>query len=187
MPFIIIDQGGPAIRQYSPPAKRGVGSVKASEPTEKLEPHPKVSPIQTAYTPTDQQLPKKVALAGDIMIAPVISLAIEDSNIQTAKSLLDHNKIKHLPLTQHKKLIGITCEADILRHLVSPSTHPQWITQKVFAATASMDIRQLAHVMFDEHVSSMPIVNEDHQLIGIVTRSDLLRVTSHYGPMDFWA
>ena len=187
MPFIIIDQGGPAIRQYTPPVKKGVTSVKASEPTEKVESHPRVQPIQSAYDKIQQQNPQKVALAGDIMRSPVISLAIENTNIHTAQGLLKKHNIKHLPITKDGRLSAITCEPDILRHQVSPRDNPKWIIQKVFAATALMDIRQLAHVMFDEHISSMPIIDDDHQLIGIVTRSDLLRVTSHYGPMEFWA
>jgi len=187
MPFIIIDQGGPAIRDYHPPNKSGVSPISASNPTTATNSETQITAPHQTYQEVEKRGPKKVAIAGDIMNTRVISLDINDATLTTAKALLDDKHIKHLPITKNGKLYGMTCESDILRHLVSSAHFPKWIVTKVFAATAAMDIRQLAHVMFDEHISSLPIINSEHQLIGIVTRSDLLRVTSHYGPLEFWA
>jgi CBS-domain-containing membrane protein len=187
MPFIIIDQGGPAIRHYQPPKAKGVNAIHPSVASSQVETHEAVSPIRNPYQGQHTLPQKKVTIAAEIMKHPVISLPAKSASIQNAKHLLAEHHIKHLPITQDGRLIAITSETDILRHQVSTSEYPNWILRKVFAATPTMDIRQLAHVMFDEHIGSMPIVDEEHQLIGIVTRSDILRITSQYGPVEFWA
>lgn len=186
MPFIIIDQGGPAIRHYQPPKAKGVNAIHPSVASSKVETQEAVSPVRNPYQ-GQHSLPQKVTIAAEIMKQPVVSLSYESASIQNAKAKLDQHKVKHLPITKNGRLFAITCETDILRHQVAPSEFPHWIRPKVFAATPTMDIRQLAHVMFDEHIGSMPIVDDEHRLIGIVTRSDILRITSQYGPVEFWA
>lgn len=40
--------------------------------------------------------------------------------------------------------------------------------------------------MFNQHIGALPIVDEKHQLLGLITRSDILRVIIKNEQMEFW-
>ena len=186
MPFIMIDQGSPAIRQYSVPKQSGTPALNASNPTTPVKGKPESGP--QAYRQAAQNKPKqKVFSAFEIMSEPVISLEFDQLGLKVAWQIMQKHKIKHLPITKNGTLDAIVSEGDILKALAFKHTQSQWLQRKVFAATQNTDIHQLAHVMFDEHIGCLPIVNEQNEILGMVTRSDLLKLTSQYGPLEFWA
>lgn len=187
MPFIMIDQGSTAIRHYSAPKSTGTTPLSASNPTRTVE-----TKSQTGHQAYQQHLSppqkrQKIFQAFEIMNTPPISIDIESLELKTAWELMQQHKIKHLPITKNGTLNAIVCEGDILKALAFKKTKQPWLEKTVFAATESTDIHQLAHVMFDEHIGCLPIVNEQRELLGMVTRSDILKLTSQYGPMEFWA
>jgi acetoin utilization protein AcuB len=186
MPFIIIDQGAAAIRQYkainSPLLKR-VGSI---------------APMQTMINKATQKerqaydkpelTSQKVSTAEEIMSTPVYFLDQKTATIQTAWDILQKHSIKHLPITKDKKLIGMVTERDILKIYALKNTDKEnWYKTKVFAAGLTMDIHRISKIMFDNKIGALPIVNDQQELLGIVTRSDILKITSQYGPLEFWA
>lgn len=186
MPFIMIDQGSPAIRQYSVPKQSGTTALNATNPTRPVQGKPESGP--KAYREAAQNKPKqKVFSAFEIMTQPVISLESDQLGLKVAWQIMQKHKIKHLPITKNGTLDAIVTEGDILKALAFKQNQNQWLQRKVFAATQNTDIHQLAHVMFDEHIGCLPIVNEHNEMLGMVTRSDLLKLTSQYGPLEFWA
>lgn len=189
MPFIFIDQGSPSIRHYSTPKAHGTSPINPSNATRTVETQSKTGRNPNPYqqTPSNKQTIRKIHQAFEIMSTPVFSITIEQLSIKNAWNLLQKHQIKHLPVTKNGTLNAIVSEGDILKALAFPDKNLSWVTEKVYAATESTDIHQLAHVMFDEHIGCLPIVNEQHEIQGMVTRSDILKITSQYGPMEFWA
>ncbi len=198
MPFIFMDHGRPAPITYPAKPKILVTTLNKTGITKEVDPH-EHSGIQQGgqqgganpYEATQIEN-RKVSKAVDIMSQPVFSMELDQLTIKSAWQFMLKHKIKHLPVTQDQKLVGITTELDVLRFNVkhfniNPNPEDAWIVKKVYAATLDTDIHQLAHVMFDKHISTLPIVDDSHHVLGMVTRSDILRVTSHYGPMEFWA
>ncbi|GAA6135151.1 hypothetical protein NBRC116188_19410 [Oceaniserpentilla sp. 4NH20-0058] len=187
MPFIFIDQGSPSIRDYATPKSKGTSPLTPSNPTRAVQGRSQTG--QKAYQQNTQSKPmsRQVHRAGEIMSTPAISLDIQQVNLEHARQTLIKHNIKHLPITENGTLNAILSECDILKALAFKQENQEWITKKVFAATVATDIHQLAHVMFDEHIGCLPIINEQHELVGMVTRSDILKITSQYGPMEFWA
>lgn len=51
----------------------------------------------------------------------------------------------------------------------------QVMTKKVFTAGEDMEVSEIAKLMSRRRINRVPIVNEDGELIGIVTRADLVR------------
>lgn len=186
MPFIMIDQGSPAIRHYTIPKQSGTAPLNATNPSRAVKGKPESG--HQAYQQAILNKPKqKVFNALDIMSKPVISLDATKLELKVAWQLMQKHNIKHLPITENGTLNAIVTEGDILKALAFKHTQSKWLQRKVFAATQTTDIHQLAHVMFDEHIGCLPIVNEQHSILGMVTRSDILKLTSQYGPMEFWA
>lgn len=187
MPFIFIDQGSPSIRHYSTPKSQGTSPLAQSNPARTIESHPKNGPKAYQENATPKRSIRRIHQAKEIMTQPVIALELSLLTLESAWEILKQHKIKHLPITENGTLNAIVSEGDILKALAFKQANDKWVTHTVFAATETTDIHQLAHVMFDEHIGCLPIINDQHQLEGMVTRSDILKITSQYGPMEFWA
>ena len=44
---------------------------------------------------------------------------------------------------------------------------------------ADLDIHQLAALMIDKNLSIVPVVNADHVLVGVVTKSDIVSLLAN--------
>jgi CBS domain-containing protein len=49
------------------------------------------------------------------------------------------------------------------------------------------DIRRVARVLLDYQLSGLPVVNEREELVGILSRSDILRALVNDPPLSLWA
>ncbi len=186
MPFIFIDKGAPAIRQYLDVKGAAIKRISKSTSTHKI--NSKENKAQLSPYKQLSGTSHRVHTAGDIMSSPAYQLDLSVATIEKAWQLLQKFNIKHLPLTKNKKLFGIVSERDILKiYALKDSDKQHWFKSRVFAASASMDIHQLSNVMYTEDIGSLPIVNDKQEVIGIVTRTDILKLSSQYGPMEFWA
>jgi len=187
MPFIMIDQGSPAIKHYTRPEQTGTAPLSPTNPARSVESKPQAGQQPYQQHSPGNRAPQRVFHAFEIMSTPAISLEIHELGLKSAWELMHKHSIKHLPITKNGTLNAIVCESDILKALAFKHDQSQWLQQKVFAATEQTDIHQLAHVMFDENIGCLPIVNDNHEILGMVTRSDILKLSSQYGPMEFWA
>jgi acetoin utilization protein AcuB len=186
MPFIIIDQGSAAIRQYkavNSPLLTRVGSVAPIQQKTNQDSQRR----QHAYDKPELNN-QKVSSAEEIMSSPVHHLEQKSATIQMAWDIFQKHSIKHLPITKNNKLIGIVTERDILKIYALKNTDKEhWYKTKVFAAGLTMDIHRISKILFDNKIGALPIIDEQQSLLGIVTRSDILKITSQYGPLEFWA
>ena len=192
MPFIIIDQGHPAIANYQHKIPKGTAAVSKSSTAKKVSKH--TQGLQAAKLTINPYLntssrPHRIYTAKELMSGkPVIFLDSQNATIEQAWQVMQRHQIKHLPITQNSKLFGIISERDVLHSLAFKTTPTEnWFIKKVYAATEDMDIHQLTHTMFNQHIGSMPIIDNEQKLIGLITRSDILKLISRYGPLEFWA
>ncbi len=215
MPFFIIDQGHAIQRHYErKPAAQptdGVTPVAATknlrsnhEPPSKFPENPAKAvnaSTQQGQSGSTNKKPeanpyqqnesfKTVQLASEIMAHPAVTI-LTSRTAKDAWRLMEQHRIRHLPVMTQDVLVGMITERDILRWLASNQPIETGVDKvmqtRVFAATTNTDIHQLAFWMFDEKLGAIPIVNEEKNVLGIVTRYDLLKVMSHYGPLQVWA
>ena len=59
---------------------------------------------------------------------------------------------------------------------------PQLIT-----ADPSTDIRRIANVMIDFKLRAVPIVGENDILLGIVSKTDIIKAVSHIPHLQLWS
>ncbi|OYY95575.1 MAG: CBS domain-containing protein [Hydrogenophilales bacterium 28-61-23] len=71
---------------------------------------------------------------------------------------------------------------DILAHSVADV-----MTTPVVSADPITDIRRVARVLLDYHLPGLPVVSEQTELVGIITRSDILRALVNDPPLSLWA
>ena len=86
-----------------------------------------------------------------------------------------------------KVLAGISNDSDETTPLsLQKSTVETSMRQEVLAAQPDTTIREVARTMFEERLGAMPVVDENQDLIGIVTRSDILRTVMTRAPLELW-
>ncbi len=154
---------------------------------------------QQAYQRQEHQAPapKPALLAQDLMTSPVTWLP-SNSTLLEAWTVMQRKGIHHLPVTSiHGTLVGMISNHDLLPYahelesLNSPGLSTEYklarvMSSRVLSATPTTEIREIAHVMLDEHVNAIPILDSSRHPVGILTTSDILRAIVHRSPLELW-
>lgn len=106
-----------------------------------------------------------------------------------ARQLMLEKRIRHLPVTDGPKLLGIVTDRDIRLNLPSPATSLSvWeinyllarmtlssvMTKNVVVVESGREATEAAQVMLDHKIGALPVVDRGH-MVGIITETDLLR------------
>lgn len=75
--------------------------------------------------------------------------------------------------------------AVVTHRLASPVDEVMWTPVPV--ALAETPLREAAQLMLDLGLPGLPVAQDDGQLIGFLSRSDLLRGMTHEPPLDLWS
>lgn len=113
--------------------------------------------------------------AAHVMSAPVITLQPQNL-ITTARQQLQDHDISHLVITDaEKKPLGLLNINDLLRTEIA-TTEPlsQLLGTEVLAVSAETLVRDVALNFMKYRASAIIVVNAEHQVMGIISRSDLL-------------
>lgn len=120
--------------------------------------------------------------AREFMSSPVKSIE-EGTTVGEAQRLLTRYGHNGLPvLGEHGKLVGIVSRRDLeraLRHDLSGSSVSGFMTSEVVTAGPEATLRELERLVEEHNIGRIPIV-ERGEIVGIVTRSDLL--AAHHPP-----
>lgn len=133
--------------------------------------------------------------AAQIMSQPVTVLN-QNSPVADAWRVFQHRGIYQAPvLDDAHRLIGMVNERDLLTVIDIDGEHilenlqrrvRDVMTSPVVASVPVTDIRRIAAVMLEGGLSAVPIVNESEIIIGIVSRSDVLRAVMTDPPLSLW-
>lgn len=122
-------------------------------------------------------------LALQIMSFPVVTLTPENT-LEDAWDLLHKTRFRHIPIVNEEgRLVGILSDRTLMHdlHLRGGNVKiKEAMTTKVLSATPDTPIHRIVQLMFIERIGSMPITDEAGRLVGLITRSDILRTMLHY-------
>lgn len=144
-----------------------------------------------AYTHAKQapsQSPRVVTMVSEIMTSPVSTLPA-DSTVGTVWKFLQEKRFHHVPIVSSEdKLIGVISDRDFIA--LSAINHQgsirSLITTNILTTRPTTDVRSAAKIMFEERIGALPVVDENENLVGILTRSDILRVLYQRAPLELW-
>ena len=127
----------------------------------------------------------------DYMSSPVVTVTPETS-FQDALALLRQRKIRRVPVVdQAGSLVGIITERDLLHAAPSPATslsvwelnYLLWrlqveglMTRKVLTVQPDTPLQDAAQLMLEHKFGGLPVVDDHHQVVGVITETDIFRV-----------
>ncbi len=126
----------------------------------------------------------------DIMSSPVLAIGPE-TTLPTANALMKQQKIRHLPVVENGRLVGMISRGDLreasitaginadsyeLHFMLDRLTMGKLMTRKVFSVTPDAFVVDAAELMTEHKIACLPVVDERGGVVGIVTESDLLRM-----------
>jgi acetoin utilization protein AcuB len=120
----------------------------------------------------------------------VITVDADDSMLDATKILKEHN-IRHLPVLEKGKLVGVLTDRDLKR--ASPSDATSLEAHEMLYLIANIKVREImtknpitvpynftieeaAEILLQAKISGMPVVDKQGDVIGTITQTDLFKV-----------
>lgn len=114
----------------------------------------------------------------------------KDDRMTTAKKILREKNIRHLPVVDGKKLIGLVSNMDIRKAEASPATSleirelhylldkltvGEIMTRNVITISPDISVEEATTLLHDNKIGCLPVV-EDGNLVGILTENDVMEI-----------
>ena len=131
----------------------------------------------------------------EIMNRPLITIQLGEK-AGLADQLMKHYAVHHLPVLEGKVLRGILSQRDLYKNMLSyffiESDREQQDFLDEFLDIASMmtedpvtvepeqTVGEALELMLKHRIGSLPVVNRQNELVGIVTDFDLLRALAEW-------
>ena len=114
-----------------------------------------------------------------IMTTDVFTLSPEHT-LEEARAIMLKKHIHHLPILNNGKLVGMVTSWDFFKLGKSSEEYGAMkvkdvMTTKLATLDPGQHIGAVAEVLMVHLFHAVPIVNEDQELLGIVTSTDLIR------------
>jgi CBS domain-containing protein len=139
-------------------------------------------------------------LVRDVMTTRVVTVRA-DARVKQAIQLLDDHQITAMPVVDVEgRLVGVVSEADVLRDALMPDRRAHEIpshaegrtklllvgdvmTRLPMSVTADADLAAAASVLVDTAIKSLPVVDDDGRVVGVVSRRDVIAVLAKRDPL----
>ncbi len=119
-------------------------------------------------------------LVGRRMVTQVVTVEPEEP-VDHARGLLEAHRIRHLPVVQATRLVGIVTDRDlrVAEGLAADGTVRRvadFMTSSVITVGPDTTVEQAAMLMADNKIGGLPVLDAEDRLIGIITQSDIVDV-----------
>ncbi|MFZ4714576.1 MAG: CBS domain-containing protein [Bacteriovoracaceae bacterium] len=119
----------------------------------------------------------KDPVAIEAMTSKLITLS-PAAKIRDAQNLMKEKKLHHIPLLIGTLLVGLISEKDLPHdpNLLEQEIRVSQIMSKIIlCADEQTPLRHVAKVFMEENINSLPIIDENLMVTGIITHRDLLK------------
>lgn len=124
-----------------------------------------------------------------VMTANVLTVSI-DQKLSTVRKMMAENQIHHIPVVNDRKLAGLISATDMLKLNIASAemntksidelidqqyTIAQVMQKNLVTINIRDSMRKSAHILSNGLFHSLPVIDDDRNLIGIITSTDLIR------------
>lgn len=118
-------------------------------------------------------------LVRDRMSAHPVTIEPESSAL-SALGIMQYHHLRHLPVVDSSgRVVGILAERDLLlaasRHLHAGMEVTEVMAHQVVMVTPETPLAEAASIMAQHHFGSLPVVDAEGSIVGIITESDMFR------------
>jgi CBS domain-containing protein len=136
----------------------------------------------------------KQGVVREIMMGSPVTLRPDDT-LDLASNVISLGRIRHLPVVEEGKLVGIITERDLLgtaagqlfglkpkrkSALLKTVLVKDVMKKRVVTVDADTSIKDAAHLMADKKIGCVPVV-DDRTVVGLVTTTNILRYVEELG------
>lgn len=121
-------------------------------------------------------------LVRDLMSTPPVTIA-SDQDYKTGLTLMHEKALHHLPVVDAEgRVVGIAAERDLIlaatRFLDSSIEIGEVMHRGAVTTRPDAPVAAAAGLMLKHRIGSLPVVDADQHLIGLVTETDIFRLLS---------
>ena len=114
----------------------------------------------------------------------------KDERMTLAKKIMKEKNIRHLPVVDGKRLVGLVTNMDIRKAEASPATSleirelhylldkltvGEIMTRNVITISPDISIEEATTLLHDNKIGCLPVV-EDGNLVGMITENDVMEI-----------
>jgi acetoin utilization protein AcuB len=114
----------------------------------------------------------------------------KDERMTTARKIIKEKNIRHLPVVDGKRLIGLVTNMDIRKAEASPATSleirelhylldkltvGEIMTRNVITISPDISVEEATTLLHDNKIGCLPVV-EDGNLVGMLTENDVMEI-----------
>jgi CBS-domain-containing membrane protein len=131
----------------------------------------------------------KPRTVGEIMRREFVSLQASD-RLDFVEDVMSLGRIRHLPVVDNGKLVGIVSHRDLLANSLSRAIEfdptdrrtflrsvdvSEAMARNVITVDRKTPVEEAARLMLRHRVGCLPVVDEEGAPVGLVTETDLIR------------
>jgi CBS domain-containing protein len=133
----------------------------------------------------------------DIMGRNVVTISASE-RMSTVEDIMTLGHVRHMPVVQGGKLVGVVSERDLLRASLSVLSEHRGAERRAFLHVVEIarvmstppivigpdaSVDEAALVMAEKKIGCLPVVEGD-ELVGMVTETDVLRCLAGVEPQE---
>jgi CBS domain-containing protein/nucleotide-binding universal stress UspA family protein len=113
----------------------------------------------------------------EAVMRPAPITITQEETLAAAHALMVRHGVHQLPVVEDGTLIGIVAERDLHAHFgyLERTKVDAVMTRAPLTVMPTDSAQQAARILIEQNINALPVVHED-RLVGVVSRTDLLRV-----------
>jgi CBS domain-containing membrane protein len=130
-------------------------------------------------------------LVRDLMATDLVTLT-EDDTLAHAQRCMARGRIRHLPVVRGGRLVGLLTHRDLLAAAFSIFAEVNAAEQRrifvtvpvveamhrdLITVSPDLPVKEAATILLENKYGCLPVVDGAHNLVGILTEADFLRLT----------
>ncbi|USD28045.1 CBS domain-containing protein [Pseudoalteromonas sp. SCSIO 43201] len=103
-----------------------------------------------------------------------------DASIRDAARLMSEHRVSSIMITEHDRLVGVVTDRDLRNRVLAQDRDPcaslaEIMTKKPKHIFENNRVFSALHLMLKHNIHHLPVLNEAHKPLGMLTSTDLLR------------
>jgi CBS domain-containing protein len=105
--------------------------------------------------------------------------AAPDTPLSQVAELMDSQDIGAIPIVDGDRLVGMITDRDIVVRAVAKAKDPRGMTSreissgKLVTVGPDQDLSDALHLMAENQVRRLPVVDDENRLVGVVSQADI--------------